>query len=227
MRSSTLGFAAVLALSGGSFLLACGDGSGPGRTARPAGIELAFFDPIGDQFDPELNPLDPTSVGAGVGVSALENITYGLMSGSNTGRRPVVMGAGPLNVATSFYLTFIIDPATAGLGVFLDSLTYTYASYIAASTGTISLRTSADGFATTVDSKAWFGGNDIAFVDLVFDASSMPFVTGPLEVRLYMHDLVGGDTGLTGFPDPVDWADLVSSEDGGDGLRVFGNVHTH
>lgn len=111
--------------------------------------------------------------------------------------------------------------------MFLDSLTYTYASYIPGSTGTISLRTSADGFASTVDSKAWLGGDDVTFVDLVFNASSMPFVTGPLEVRLYMHDLVGGEIGTPGLPDPVDWADLVSTEDGGDGLRVFGNVHTH
>jgi len=190
-------------------------------------IELAFFDPIGDQLVPEDTPLDPTSSGAGVTVSALENITYGLLSGNNTGRRPVVMGAGPLDIATSFYITFTITPTTQGLGVFLDSLTYTYASYNGGSTGTISLRTSADGFASTVDSKAWVGGNAVTFVDLVFDASSMPFVTGPLEVRFYMHDLVGGETGIPGFPDPVDWADLVSTEDGGDGLRVFGNVHTH
>lgn len=207
--------------------MACGDSSGPGRTPRPVAIELAFFDPIGDQLVPEDTPLDPTSSGAGVTVSALENITYGLLSGNNTGRRPVVMGAGPLDIATSFYITFTITPTTQGLGVFLDSLTYTYASYNGGSTGTISLRTSADGFASTVDSKAWVGGNAVTFVDLVFDASSMPFVTGPLEVRFYMHDLVGGETGIPGFPDPVDWADLVSTEDGGDGLRVFGNVHTH
>lgn len=41
-----------------------------------------------------------------------------------------------------------------------------------------------------------------------------------------MHDLVDGETDLTGFPDPVDWADLVGSEDDGDGVRVLGNVHT-
>lgn len=227
MRSSTLGFAAVVVLGAGPFLAACDSSSGTAPIPRPAPIELAFYDPIGDQAEPELTPLDPTSIGAGVDVSALENITHGLMSGTNTDRRPVVMGAGPLDVATSYYLTFTITPTTPNLGVFLTTLSYTYASYISGSTGTISLRTSADGFASTLDSKAWTGGSFPTVIPLVFDASSAAFVTGPLEVRLYMHDLVGGTAGIPGFPDPVDWADLVSTALGGDGLRVSGNVHTH
>jgi len=215
---------AVLALSGAAVLSACGVTS-PDLAPRPDGIQLAFFNPIGDQSLPEDNPLPPASAGTGVTVSSLQNVTHGFVSGWNADRRPVLMGVGPLNVATSFYLSFTITPTTAGLGVFLDSLTYTYASYEIGTTGTISLRTSADGFATTVDSKAWEG--NLELVDLVFDASGVPFVTGPLEVRLYMHGLVGGwaGGGPDGFPVPTDWADLVSTAASGDGLRVFGNVH--
>lgn len=217
-------------------LAACGggsDGSGSGsgddeEAVGPDFIELAHYDPLGAQIVPEDNPLAPAAVGAGVTASELENITHGFLSGANFDLRPVLMGVGVLDVDNSFYLSFTITPNDPALGVFIDSITYTYTSYSPLATGTISLRTSADGFATTVDSKAWIG-NIVSrvdgFVALTFDASSIVVVQGPLEVRLYMHDLVGGDTFFgKGFPNPVDWADLKSTADNGDGLRVLGRV---
>jgi hypothetical protein len=208
-------------------VVSCNGDESTKPAARPAAVELVHYDPVGDQSDPEDHPLAAASVGVSVTASSLTNVTHGYLSGINDNRRPVLMGVGPLNVSTSFYLSFTLTPKDPSLGVFLTSLTYTYASYYAGATGTISLRTSADGFATTLDAKAWHG-NEFP-VALTFDADKLPVVAGPLEIRLYMHDLVGGDTfssGLPGdFPNPVDWADLLSTaETGGDGLRVRGGV---
>lgn len=198
---------------------------------RPDAIELVFYDPAGLQTNPELAPLPPTSAAVGVMASDLQNVTHGLASGTNTDRRPVLFGAGPLDVDDSFYIAFTLTPDTAELGVFLTTISYTYRSYADGATGTISLRTSADDFATTVDSQSWTGGSvnsPSGIVPLTFDATTIPLVAGPLEIRLYMHDLVGGLHGIDGFPDGVDWADLesTSGDPGGDGLRVNGNVHT-
>ena len=88
------------------------------------------------------------------------------------------------------------------------------------STGTISLRTSSDAFATTVATAQTLGAADKVAVPLSFDTSKLPATTAPLEVRLYMHDLK--------FPEGTspgkEWACLRSTKDGGDGLRVSGDV---
>jgi hypothetical protein len=206
---------AALALS------SCGGGGGGGRSG--SAIQLVQFDPLGIQANPESNPLAPAAVASGLDSSDLVNVTHGFLSGTNFDRRPVLIGEGPLDVDNSFYLTFTLTPTTPGAGIALTTIVYTYRSYVPGSSGTISLRTSADGFASTVDSKPVVG--DTLLGALTFDASHVPVVPGPLEIRLYMHDLLNGEAEGGGFPDFVDWADLVSTNaQDGEGLRVNGAI---
>lgn len=180
-------------------------------TANPE-AELAFYNPLGPQGGTSALPVtdfDPRIV-----ASAFECESNGAASGfSNTNRKPVLMSAGPLDPDTSFYVTLTLTPSAGTDAIALSRVTYFYASYESGATGTISARTSADGFATTVDSVAWTG----ATAELVsFDMSSVPVSGGALEVRLYMHDRAGTSR---------DWADLVSTFMArGDGMRVFGRV---
>jgi hypothetical protein len=174
--------------------------------------ELAFYDPIGSQVPS--NPLPVTTSDPRIIASQFENMTFGTGSGTNNNRRPVLMTMGALDPATTFYVTVTLAPVGTDL-IALSRITYDYASYRSGATGTISVRTSADGFAATVDSVAWTG----ATRDLVsFDMRSVPPSADPMELRLYMHDLltVGGPSG--------DWADLVSTSSTGDGMRVFGRA---
>ncbi|MFK7998575.1 MAG: calcium-binding EGF-like domain-containing protein [Polyangiales bacterium] len=185
--------------------------------ANPEG-QLAFYDPLGSQGG--LSALPPSASDPRVVASDLQSESYGAASGfGNNNRKPVLMSSGPLDLSTSFYVTVTVTPSAAMDSIALSRVTYFYASYQTGATGTISARTSADGFATTVDSVAWTG----ASAELVsFDLSSVPVTNGALEVRLYMHDLVSGDGGGPAF---TDWADLVSTAMmAGDGMRVFGRI---
>src|SRR4051812_36484273 len=101
----------------------------------------------------------PTSSAAVVDVSALQNITHGYASGSNTDVRPTDMGVGDLDPDTSFYVTVTITPQ-ADARMQLEQLTYSYRSYYAGATGQISVLTSLDGFAAPVDTQPWAGGSE-------------------------------------------------------------------
>jgi hypothetical protein len=126
------------------------------------------------------------------------------------------MMAGALDAAATFHVTVTLTPGATD-AIALSRITYSYASYARGATGTISVRTSADGFAATVDSVPWTGSTGTL---VSFDLSSVPPVAEPLEVRLYMHDLLAADGGIS----IRDWADLVSTSSTGDGMRMFGRV---
>ena len=189
---------------------------GPTCESAVPEVELAFYDPVGESR-PDVNPLPVTDFDARISASPFENETYGESSGTNPNdRRPVLMSAGALNRATTFYVTVTLTPAPAE-AIALSRITYSYRSYSSGATGGISARTSADDFTTTVDSVPWRGATG---EDVTFDMSSVPRSAGPLEVRLYMHDLV-----LTAPDRTRDWADLMSTAtSSGDGMRVFGRV---
>lgn len=196
-----------------SFVCRCAvEFDGPTCSTDVPEAELAFYDPLGPQGGTA--PLPVSASDPGIIASALEGESYGAVSGfGNTNRKPVLMSSGALDVATSYYVTVTLTPSAGTDAIALSRITYFYSSYERGATGTISARTSADGFATTIDSVAWTG----ATAELVsFDMSSVPPTGDALEVRLYMHDLTGVGRG---------WADLVSTAGTvGDGMRVFGRV---
>ena len=176
--------------------------------------ELAFYNPLGTQAMPEENPLSPSASDSRVSASALTNETFGAPSGTNTNRRPVLMSAGSLDPDASFHLSLTLTPNISSDAIALSTLTYSYRSYEDGATGTLSVRTSADGFASTVSTVDWTGATR---ANVSFDLSGVGPTSGPLELRIYMHDLEGTER---------DWADLLSTSGGGggDGMRIFGRV---
>ena len=190
-------------------------GEGEGEPA----VQLVFYNPLGPQNSPESNPLPASSVGAGLSATALSNVTHGYSAGSNTDVRPTLMTVGPLDTATTFYVSLTLS-AAPDFELALSRLDYTYKSY-APGTGTISVRSSADDFGQTLDAQPWVGASRAT---LSFDLSALSHTPGPLELRLYMHDLVTSQACGGGAPALCDWADLVSTARGGDGLRVWGRV---
>ncbi|MCC7109912.1 MAG: hypothetical protein IT382_11525, partial [Deltaproteobacteria bacterium] len=192
-----------------------GEGEGEGEPD----VQLVFYDPLGPQNSPESNPLPASSVGAGLSATALSNVTHGYSAGSNTDVRPTLMTVGPLDTATTFYVSLTLS-AAPGFELDLSRLNYTYRGY-STGTGTISVRSSADAFAQTVAEQPWTGSHNAT---LSFDLSALAQTTGPVELRLYMHDLATTRECGGGAPERCEWADLVSTASNGDGLRVWGRV---
>jgi hypothetical protein len=177
---------------------------------------LVIYDPTGLQ-NPNASDLAPGFVASGVTASVLHNAGPGAQ-GANTNVRPVRVGPGALDISGGYYLQFTLDAAASNDTLQLSNIDYRYASYISGSTFAVSLLTSADGFSSVVDTAFGTGATNGLFN---FDASSVLAFSAPLQLRLYFHDLVGGGNFGSSFMN-VDWADIVSSNAGGFGMRVNG-----
>ena len=108
------------------------------------------------------------------------------------------------------YLSFTVTPSAATK---FDTLTYSKQSYQGQGPQNAAVRTSLDGFATNVASVT--GLNPAGLDQITFDLASLPATSSKIEFRIYFFN-----TPSTG----QDWADLVSTNRGGTGLILTGQV---
>lgn len=166
---------------------------------------LLVYDPVGPQgSSSDVAPATTSPV-----LSASDLTQEGFGGWVNTNIWPVgQIGAASPTVDPLQYLSFEITPSVA---VDLAGLTYSRNAYNGDSCRQAAVRTSLDGFATDVDVLT--GLNPAGTVELVFDLSSLPPLIATTEIRIYFYD--APTAGL-------DWADLLSTAVGGNGLVVTG-----
>jgi hypothetical protein len=169
---------------------------------------LAQYNPTGSQST--ATPLPPSNTASNVTASGLGEV--GLESWLNTDIFPVGRITTSPNIDLSQYLTFTVS-SDAGKSVTFQSLLYDKQSYTGAGPTHASIRSSLDAFAADVETLMV---NPAGFESLVFDLSKLPPASGPVTFRIYFY----------GAPSFTDWADLVSTGRGGNGLRLNGAVNT-
>ncbi|WNM20364.1 HYR domain-containing protein [Flavobacterium capsici] len=127
---------------------------------------------------------------------------------TNTNNWPVgQISSSPTPVAGE-YLTFQV---TVPNGTDLARLQYSKIAYLGGGATFASIRSSLDGFTSDISTIPVAPiGNE----ELVFNLSSMPFVSGAVTFRIYFYGSPNNKT---------DWDDLVSTNSGGNGLRLYAN----
>ena len=175
-----------------------------------SGNLLVQYDPTGAHNSGA--PVAPSLVAAGITASSLQEVgfeaTWNNTDTLPVGRIPISSSADP-----SQYLTFTIQSA-GGVPITFTSLSYDKQSYLAAGPTHASLRSSLDSFGADVGVVPV---NPDGFQTLNFDLGRLPAGPGPITFRIYFY----------GAPSFTDWADLVSSGKGGNGLRVQGSLNSN
>lgn len=167
-------------------------------TGTAFGQTLVQYNPTGPQLS--TTPLNPSAVSSLITASTLVQSTPG--SWSNTDVWPVPTSS-PFNIGV--YTSFTIQP-TAGNQLNLASLSYDAESYFNSNI-TLHLRSSLDGFASDIGAVNSTGNGQRTW-NATFDLSTLPRnIASSVEFRLYPDN-----TGA------ADFADLVSTATGGNGL---------
>jgi len=184
----------------------------PVSTALPRGVD---YDNGADQ------PLADETI-AGVAASVLNREGFANAFGNTGAVFPgraadgaAVDGMGGFTSLPAQFTSFTLTP-DAGMLLSVDTITYDYASYGQAEAGSgylVTIRTSADGFATDLASAS----TSVTSARLTLDTSALGTLTSATEFRVYAAaiDANGGNR----------WFDLVGSDVATDaGLIVDGTV---
>lgn len=176
-------------------------------TSSTALAGLVHFDPIGPQVSG--TSISASFTDAGVTSSSLSQVGFEDYW-NNFNRWPVGrISSGGFN--SNQYLTFTVDSAV-GTALDFDSLTYDKESYFGLGPTSASIRSSMDSFLTDIDT---ISVNAAGFQTLSFDLTSLARTSAPVEFRLYFY---------AAAENLVDWADLLSSAAGRNGLVLQGVV---
>jgi len=172
--------------------------------ATPPSIAVVY-DPTGSQCS--CNPATPAFVAAGFSATNISQVGM-LGGGGNTDVWPVGQ-VGPSKVTgQTQYVSITVTPSTPAK---FETLTYSKQSYTGQGPRTAAVRTSLDGFTTNVALVS--GLNPAGFDQITFDLGSLPITASRVEFRIYFLDATGQD-----------WADLVSTNRGGAGLILIGEL---
>src|SRR5262249_16859434 len=129
---------------------------------------------------------------------------------NNTDAWPVGRITTSPTVDLSQYVTFTVESAPGPIT--LKSLLYDKQSYLNAGPTHASVRSSLDFYAADI---VVVNVNAAGFQSLNFDLSTLPAASVPVTFRVYFY----------GAPSFTDFAGLISTKLGGNGLRLNGNVN--
>ncbi len=163
------------------------------------------YNPTGPQVS--TTPVAPSTVAPNYSASNLSQAGSN-NNWTNTDVWPVgQISSSPTPVAGE-YLEFQV---TVPAGTDLARVQYSKLAYLGNGATTASIRSSLDGFTSDI---SVIPVNPIGFEELSFDLSAMPIVSGAVTLRIYFY----------GAPvNKADWDDLVSTNRGGNGLRLYAN----
>jgi hypothetical protein len=125
-----------------------------------------------------------------------------------------VWSVGQIGASSSInpgqYRSFTVTPSVSTK---FETLTYSKQSYQGQGPRNAAVRTSVDGFAINVASVS--GLNPAGLDQITFNISSIPATSSQVEFRIYFFNTPSSGQ---------DWADLVSTNRGGTGLILTGEV---
>lgn len=165
------------------------------------------------QYDPTGAQTSGVAVAAsviGAGVTSATSLSQTGFENfwNNTDVLPVGRISSSPSIVLSEYLSFSV---VLGSTFDFTTLLYDKRSYNGAGPTAASVRSSLDAFAADIDVLAVNGGGDQS---LSFNLGSMAQTSGQVDFRLYFYGSAS---------DRTDWADLVSTARGGNGLRLNGD----
>jgi len=163
------------------------------------------YDPTGPQVS--TTPVPVTNITSGYSATALSQVGSN-NSWTNTNVWPVGQISSSTVPVAGEYVEFTIN---VPVGTDFARVTYDKESYLNDGPTMASIRSSLDGFTSNINT---IPVNQSGVQSLSFDLGSMPFVSGGVTFRIYFY---GAPT------NKGDWADLVSSFYGYNGLRVYVN----
>jgi len=190
---------AVLGLS-----IALGGFAAIAAAATPPSIAVVY-NPIGSQCS--CNSVTPAFVAAGFSATNVSQVGM-LGGGGNTDVWPVGQIGPSSSTNLGQYVSITVTPSAPAK---FESLTYSKQSYTGQGPRNAAVRTSLDGFATNVASVS--GLNPAGFDQITFNLGSLPITSSKVEFRIYFFNATCED-----------WADLVSTNRGGAGLILIGEV---
>lgn len=171
--------------------------------AASAPLPIVVYDPTGSQCN--CAPVPPAAPGFNV-----TNVSQvGMIGNWNNTDVWSVGQIGPSSgINLGQYLSFTVTPSAPTK---FETVTYSKQSYMGQGPRNAAVRTSLDGFATNVASVG--GLNPAGLDQITFNISSMAITSSQIEFRIYFFNATGQD-----------WADLVSTNRGGTGLILIGEV---
>ena len=188
----------------GNFVINTDPGLCSGTLHLPTTMVLQF-NPTGPQVS--TTPVAPSFVAPNFIATSLSQ-TGSNNNWTNTDVWPVgQISSSPVPVPGE-YLSFQM---TVPAGTDFARIKYSKVAYLGNGATSATIRSSLDGFTSDISTVPV---NPNGFEELNFDLSSMPFVSGNIQFRIYFY----------GAPvNKADWDDLVSTNRGGNGLRVYAN----
>jgi hypothetical protein len=172
--------------------------------ATPPNIAVVY-NPTGSQCS--CNSLTPAFVAAGFSATDISQVGM-LGGGGNTDVWPVGQVGPSKGANLTPYVSITVTPSSPAK---FETLTYSKQSYMGQGPRNASVRTSLDGFAADVASVS--GLNPAGFDQITFNLGSLPITSSKVEFRIYFLNAPGQD-----------WADLVSTNRGGAGLILIGEL---
>ncbi len=168
---------------------------------------LVEFDPVDMQASAV--PVFPTNSAPSLIASELMQTGFG--SWGNTNVWPVgQIGVASATLDPAKYLSFTVNAPSQ---ITYASLTYSRLSYVGDGNRAAAVRTSVDNFVTDVAVVTGIDPQGLQQID--FNLSGMTPTLGLVEFRVYFYDAPTAG---------ADWVDLVSSNAGGTGLVLNGDV---
>jgi len=190
---------AVAAVIG--FSIIPGSFAGIAAAASPP-VPIVVYDPTGSQCN--CAPVQP----AAPGFTATTVSQVGMLGNwNNTDVWSVGQIAPSSSIDLAQYLSFSVTPSAATK---FETLTYSKQSY-GQGPHDAAVRTSLNGFATNVATVS--GLNPGGLDQITFNISNLPITSSQVEFRIYFFNATGQD-----------WANLVSTNRGGTGLILTGEV---
>jgi hypothetical protein len=173
----------------------------PGVCGATVTQKVLQYNPTGPQAS--VAPVPVFFAAPGVSASGLSQVGYSPFGNNNVW--PVGYISSSPTIVAGEYVTF---NASFPAGTDLANLAYDKYSYFANGPTQASIRSSLDGFSADISTIAV---NPAAGQTLKFDLSSLPTLAGNVAFRIYFWGAPAA---------PNDWADLVSTAAGGNGLVV-------
>jgi hypothetical protein len=180
--------------------------AGVAAAATPPGT-VVVYNPTGSQCN--CTPVPPSVVAPGFSATNVSQVGM-LGSWSNTDVWPVGQIGSSSSINLGQYVSLSVTPSAPTK---FETLTYSKQSYLGQGPQNAAVRTSLNGFATNVASVS--GLNPAGLDQITFNMSNLPIASSQVEFRIYFFN--APSTGQ-------DWADLVSTNRGGTGLTLTGEV---
>ncbi len=175
-----------------------------GTYCFPASVVLHYNPTPGQGYCSAVNPVTPSSLPSGFSASDL-TLVYP-ESWCNTGIWSVGRITSSPTIVTTEYVTFslTVPPSTD-----FSHLTYHKYSHVGKGPTMAAIRSSLDGFTTDI---VTIPVNPVGGQLLNFNLKTLPFVSGTITFRIYFYGA---------SMDRADWADLIGSGFGFEGLKVY------